>query len=216
MLGVYDNENQIDFDKLPNKFILKTNQGSGYNIVCHDKSKLDVNDTKNKLNLWLKPQSNHYFHAYEWSYKNIKPKIICEKLLEDKNDLKEYQFHCFHGQPKCIIVVSERKTEAKVDFYDLNWNRLPLRKKSSPSQKEINKPYCLTEMISIAKKLSNNFPFVRVDLYEVNKQIYTGELTFFPNAGFGTYNPISWDYKFGDLINLKTIKINKLLKFINY
>lgn len=217
LLGVYDNENQIDFDKLPSKFILKTNQGSGYNIVCHDKDKLDIVTTKNKLHTWLLPQSNHYFHAYEWGYKNIKPKIICEQLLEDKKDLIEYQFYCFHGQPKLLVVVSERKILAKVDYFNLNWQRLPIRKISPNSKNGVTKPADFDKMVNLAKRLAHDFPFVRVDMYYVNHKIYTGELTFFPNAGYGTFNPIMWDYKFGDLINLKAVKKTSwILNYVNY
>jgi len=206
LLGVYDNENQINFDKLPNKFVLKLNNSSRHNIICQDKDNLDIIDTKTKLKKWLKPSSNLYYYSYEWAYRDIKPKIVCEKFLETKEDLKDYQFLCFHGKVEMLQVASERKTGVKVDFYDLNWKRLLLRKLSPNSENGVKKPYLFNQMIEIAEKLSQDFPLVRVDLYEVNKQIFTGELTFYPNAGMGKFNPISWDYKLGKLIDLNILK----------
>jgi len=124
-LGVWDNPDDIDFDKLPDRFVLKVNWGSGQNIIVKDKSALDIADTREKLRQWMKPESNHYFAFFEWPYKNIKPKIIAEKFLDFGTDLLDYKIMCYNGQPKNLFVCSERFSGLKVTFFDLNWERLP-------------------------------------------------------------------------------------------
>ena len=202
LIGAYDGVNAIKFSKLPNKFILKSNNSSGKNIICLDKSLLDTAETKKKLQEWLMPNSNLYSYSYEWAYRNIKPKIICEKFLDSKKSLIDYKFYCFNGQPKFIQVISERNISLKADYYDLKWKSLPIHSQSPRSIKGIKKPSHLNEMIQISQKLSSNFPYVRVDLYQVNNQVYFGELTFYPNAGMVGFKPSSWDRKIGDMLQL--------------
>ncbi len=202
LLGVYNNENKINFNKLPNKFILKINHGSGQNIICKNKLKLNEKDVKNKLKEWIKSSSNHYYFSYEWGYKNIKPKIICEEYLGD--NLLDYKIFCFSGKPICIGVDVGRFTNHRRNFYDLNWNYLNIEKFAYPKDDSFNipKPPNLNEMLVVAKKLSSKFPFVRVDLYSTKGKTYFGEMTFYPGAGLDPFKPVEWDYEFGEMIKL--------------
>lgn len=204
LIGIYEKAEDIDFTKLPNKFVLKINNASGRNIICKNKNKLNFQEVRNKLTEWLKPETAHYLYAYEWAYKDIKPKIVCEKYIEQKNhDLYDYKFYCFHGEPKFIRTFRNRAIKIEKNSYDINWNRLDVSIGTLNSTKHTPKPKNLKEMISISKKLSQNFPMVRVDLYQTKKQIYFGELTFYPTAGLDKISPLSWDYKIGNYINIE-------------
>lgn len=201
-LGIWDNPDQIDFDKLPNQFVLKVNWGSGQNIIVKDKSKLDIDATKNQLAQWMKPEQNHYFHFFEPCYKNIQPKIIAEKYLNFTADLLDYKIICYNGVPQNLFVCSERCTDLKVTFFDLDWKRLPFIRKYPSSKKEIKCPQHFKEMLKISKILAKPFPFVRVDFFCLKDKLYIGELTFFPGAGHEKFDPVEWDKKLGDLLVL--------------
>lgn len=203
ILGVYKKAEDIDFNNLPNKFVLKTNNGSGTNIVCTNKKKLNVRETIEKLNEWMDPRASHYFYSYEWCYKNIKPRIICEEYITTENDdLKDYKILCFNGRATMLFVCSDRKTNLKVDFFDINWNKLPFTRYYKNSTKKQNQPKCFKEMIEIAERLSKPFPFVRVDLYEMKNKPMFGELTFYPGNGMEPFNPKAWDYRIGKMLKL--------------
>ena len=201
-LGVWDNPDDIDFDKLPNKFVLKVNWGSGQNIIVKDKSKLDIADAREKLRQWMKRESNHYFAFFEWPYKDIKPKIIAEKYMDFDVDLMDYKIMCYNGMPKNLFVCSERFSGLKVTFFDLNWKRLPFIRQYPASSKKIEKPKSFDKMLEFSKILAKPFPFVRVDFFYLNGNLYIGELTFFPGAGIETFTPEEWDKKLGDLLVL--------------
>lgn len=203
LLGVWDNPDEIDFSSLPNQFVLKVNWGIGQNIIVKDKSQLNVRDAKEKLRNWLRPESNHYYPGLEWSYKNIKPKIICEEYLEQLNgDLYDYKFLCYNGIAKNLFVVSDRFRNKYIDFYDVNWERLPFTRVFNNSPKGINKPDNFDKLIQLSEKLAKPFTFVRVDFYSIENKIHFGELTFYPGNGVESFEPIEWDYKLGDLIEL--------------
>ena len=201
-LGVWDNPDDIDFDKLPNRFVLKVNWGSGQNIIVKDKSKLNIAETRQKLSEWMRPENNHYFAFFEWCYKDIKPKILAEKYLDFDDDLLDYKIMCYNGEPKNLFVCSERNTNLKVTFFDLNWQRLPFERKYPASSKELKCPQNFNKMLEISKSLAKPFLFVRVDFFCVNDKLYIGELTFFPGAGHETFTPSIWDKKLGDLLKL--------------
>ncbi|MCE5194174.1 MAG: hypothetical protein LLF28_01770 [Nitrospiraceae bacterium] len=209
LLGVYDDSDDVDFDKLPDKFVLKANNSSGSNIFCENKSIFDIYDAKEKMKSWLNPRASHYYYLYEWCYKNIKPRIICEEFIEDKEDgdLKDYKIMCFNGQVKIISVCYERAVSLGVDYFDLEWNQLPFKRFNKNIPKKIKKPENLDLMIEIAEKLSKPFPFVRVDLYHVNNKIFFGELTFHPGSGVVPFDPVDWDYKLGSMLVLPDKKI---------
>lgn len=204
ILGVFDNFDDINFEKLPKQFVLKPNHTSGNVFICNDKSTIDYNMLKKEVNGWLKRE--YYWVHREYPYKYIKPKIICEELMIDESgtELKDYKFMCFNGQVKCLFVGLNRNspTGLNVDFYDIDWNILPFERHYPKSNKKINKPKTFDKMIEFAEKLSKNIPFVRVDFYEVNGKLYFGELTFYPGSGYEEFTPESYDYLLGSWLDL--------------
>jgi len=210
LLGVYNNANEIDFDELPNQFVLKCNHNSGGLCVCKDKSKLNIKKVKRDLNKALK--EDYYLSGREWPYKNVERKIICEKYMEDEEtqELRDYKFFCFNGKPEFMFIASERNKadeETKFDFYDMNFKHLDLINGHPNSKQEIKKPKNFEKMKWLSERLSANINHVRVDFYECNSKIYFGEMTFFHWGGFVKFKPEEWDFKFGDLLKI-SIKEN--------
>lgn len=199
-IGVYDNFDSIDFDSLPNKFVMKCTHNSGGVIIVDDKSTININEIRKKMNKTLK--RNYYLFGREWPYKNVPHKIIIEKHMGNK--LIDYKFFCFNGNIETILVCSNRKAGFKnTDFYDTKWNKMPFTRARHCGNPDGNeKPKKLDEMIEIAKVLSKGMPFIRVDLYEIDGAIYFGELTFFPSSGFEGFNPSKYDTILGDLLKL--------------
>lgn len=201
LLGVYDRPEEIDYDKLPEKFVLKLNHGWGYNIIVKDKSKLNIKETNKQLLKWKKEKfgiltgETHYF--------NIVPKIICEEYIEtDEDNLRDYKVLCFNGKPKYIQVDSYRFQELKRDIYDLDWKKLELKLGYPNNNTPIEKPAIFEEMIQIAKILSSKFIHLRVDFYIVKNKLIFGEMTFTPSAGYKEFIPNKYNEIFGDLIDL--------------
>lgn len=204
-LGVWDKVEDIDFDSLPNQFVLKCTHDSGGLVICQDKSLLDVEAAKKKLRKSLK--RNFYYAYREWPYKNVKPRIIAEEYMEDSSigELRDYKFYCFDGTAAVMFVASDRHNAndgLKYDFYDMNFEHLDLRQGRPNSTEEIKKPQTFEKMREIAETLSKGIPQVRVDFYEVNGKLYFGELTFFDSAGLTPFDPEEWDYTFGEWIKL--------------
>ena len=202
-LGVWDNPDDIDFDKLPSRFVLKVNWGSGQNIIVQDKSKLDIMATRQLLSQWMHREHNHYFAFFEWPYKNIKPKIIAEQYIEQKDGkLLDYKFFCFDGVPKYCQVDVDRYTNHTRCFYDMEYNKQEFTTLYPYYRGDIVKPKNFEEMKKIVATLSQGFPHVRVDLFAIDDKIYVGEMTFFHGAGHENFEPIEWDRKLGDLLIL--------------
>ncbi len=180
LYGVYEDISEIDFDKLPNKFVLKATHGCGYNIVCNDKSKLDIEKTKEKLNKWM--NESYGWPTGELHYTKIKPRIICEKNLVDKkgNLPVDYKVYCFHGKVVGFLICTERDEELKLNFYDEKWIEKDYIKDYEKGTKKIKKIECYDEIIKYAEILSQDFEFVRVDFYYSEKKVIFGELTFTP------------------------------------
>ena len=202
LYGVYNSADEIDFKTLPEKFVLKCNHGCGDIEFCEDKSKFDINAAKQHLSAAL--QNDFSTQSLEPHYHHIKRKIICEEFLpKDNGHLPpDYKFYCFNGRVECILICSEREKKLRLDYFDLDWNYLPYALPEYRSKHKFNKPKNLSKMIDIASKLSKGFPFVRVDLYNINGKIYFSELTFTPAAGITNYNTQkALDY-FGSLLNL--------------
>ena len=203
-IGIYDNFDEINFNELPNQFVMKCTHDSGGNVICKDKAMLDLNIAKKKMEQSLK--KNYYNYSKEWPYKNVKPRIIIEKYMSNgnENELKDYKFMCFKGKVKCSFVCSDRNNEKglKVDFYDLNWEKMPFERHYPNSNKDIPRPQNYELMIKLAESLAKNIPFVRVDFYEVNKKVYFGEMTFFPGSGFEEFTPEKYDKILGDMLEL--------------
>ncbi len=203
-LGIYSNFDDINFNSLPDKFVIKCTHDSGGVFVIDNKKEMNHNLLKKTITKSLK--NNFYYRAREWPYKNIKPRIILEKYMGD--NLNDYKLFCFNGVPKFILVCSNRNGNDKnTDFYDINWNLLPFTRENHVNNKNgIKKPKYLNLMLDISKKLSKNIPFVRIDLYEIENKVYFGELTFYPSGGFEGFNPKEWDKKLGDMIKLPNKK----------
>lgn len=203
-LGTYNKFNEINFDILPNKFVIKTTHDSGGIVIVKDKRKINIRKVKRKINKHLR--KNYYYHSREWPYKNVKPKIIIEKYIEDNNDkeLRDYKFFCFNGKVKFFKVDFDRFTNHHANYYDVELNLLPFGEKNylPDREKKIIIPDNINEMIDLAEKLSKNITFVRVDFYNVNGKIYFGEMTFYPASGFGKFEPDEWDEKIGDMLEL--------------
>lgn len=206
LLGAWDNPDDIDFDALPEQFVLKCNHNSGLGMcICKDKSKLDIKKVKAELKKGL--AQDYYLSGREWPYKNVPRKVIAEKYMTDESgyELKDYKFFCFDGEVKMLFVAKDREVEGaetKFDFFDADFNHLPFTNGHPNSQPPYFKPENFEEMKAVAAKLSKGIPEVRVDLYNINGKIYFGEMTFFHWSGFVKYEPEEWDYKIGSYINL--------------
>ena len=209
-LGIWNSVDDIDFDRLPNQFVLKSTHDSHGIVICRDKSKLDIQKAKRKLRRSLK--NNYYYFGREWPYKDLKHRIIAEEYKTDypgSDDLTDYKFYCFHGVADCVLVCLDRGSgDTKFYFFDKEWNlkRHNKRGKLAPEGFTIPKPECMDEMFSIAEILSADIPSVRVDLYQSCGQVYFGEYTFYPASGFDPNRLPEADYYFGSLIDLSKIK----------
>ncbi|MDU2201796.1 MAG: ATP-grasp fold amidoligase family protein [Anaerococcus hydrogenalis] len=211
LLGVRDNPNEIDFDSLPNKFVLKCNHNSGLGMcICKDKSNLNIKKVKRNLRRGLK--QDYYITGREWPYKNIQRKIIAEKYMvndSNSNEFTDYKFFCFNGYVDCVMVCLDRNSgDPKFYFFDKDWKlkRLNKRGKEAPKDFTIPKPKCIDDMFDIASRLSEGFPFVRVDLYQSYGKIYFGEMTFYPDSGFDNNILKESDDYLGNLIDLSLVK----------
>lgn len=203
LLGVWDRPQDIDFDKLPNQFVLKCTHDSESVVICRDKSSFDKETAIKQLSEAMK--INYYYNSREWVYKNIKPRIIAEQYMEDTVDgeLRDYKFFCFQGVPKALFVATDRGIgKTKFDYFDLNFNHLDLLQHYPNADKPIRKPVNFDKMIEFSKILSKDIPHVRVDFYEVNGKLYFGEITFYHFGGYMPFEPESWDKVFGDWLVL--------------
>lgn len=212
LLAVYDSVDEIKIEELPNRFVLKGTHGSGFNIICHDKNKMDWNKEFKKMRRWLR--KNYYIQNREPVYKNIKPRIICEEFLvqDDYEELRDYRFFCFNGEPKFITVdfsITDKK-KTRRNLYTLDWDMMDA-KISYDHEKNIilEKPVFLEEMISLSKKLSSNFPHARIDFYYINNKIIFGEITFFHQSGKGKISPEKFELQMGEWLKLPEGKSGK-------
>lgn len=211
LLGVWNKFEDIDFSRLPERFVLKTTHDSGSVVICKDKSKLDIQAARNKLNKSL--SKNYFWAGREYPYKYIKPRIIAEEYMENKGEegLSDYKFFCFGGKPEILFYASDRFNKegesAKFDYYDMDLNHLPIRSRGHKT-KNTDIPYTeeFEEMKKLAAKLSEGFPFLRVDFYLINGKVYFGELTFHHDGGVVPFIPEEWNYKLGEKIDLKSYK----------
>ena len=206
-LGIWNRVEDIDFDTLPNCFVLKTTHdgGGGGIVICTDKTKFDKAKAITRLNNSFF-KHDIYKELKEWPYKNVPRRIIAEQYLENKNlkELRDYKFFCFNGQCKCFKVDFDRFIEHRANYYDSNGNLLKFGENVCPPlfEKKIEVPKNINTMISLANKLSEDIPFLRVDFYDVDGKIYFGELTFFPASGMGTFTSEEWDLALGEWIHL--------------
>ena len=204
LLGVWNQVEDIDFDALPNKFVLKTTHDSGAIVICHDKNSLDISSVRKKLKFFLKRE--YYSNNREWPYKNVPHRIIAEPYMEDSScgELRDYKFFTFGGVPKVLYIAQGRgKGEPTVaDFFDMEFNHLNFTIDHDTAPVPPEKPKCFEEMKRLAAVLSEGTPQLRVDFYEVDGKVYFGEMTFFHCSGMEAFHPESWDKTFGDWVVL--------------
>ena len=202
-LGVYDSVNDIDLDKLPEKFVLKVTHDSGGIVICEDKSKFDKEASLKKLR---KCQKKSFFYLNrEWPYKNVKPRIIAEKYMVDESgwQLKDYKVFCFNGEPKFVEIDYDRYVGHKLNVYDLDWNYIDFYMTShNDPNVHIKKPEKLDLMLDLSRTLSKGIRFLRVDFYSIGDKLYFGELTFTPGSGFIDFHPKEYDWKLGKMLKL--------------
>lgn len=209
LYGVYNNANEINFEKLPKSFVIKTTDGGGGNNIKLIKDKKDIEklDLRREINSWLNVKDVNA--GREWAYTKIeKSQIIIEELLvNDKNPqggIEDFKILCFHGEPKYIIVDKDRYINHRRNIYSTEWKRLDVTTDHEQFDSEYSCPKNFEEMMDVAKKLSNDFPFVRVDLYNINGKIYFGELTFYPWSGYVKFSPDSFDEEIGRYFDISS------------
>lgn len=204
LLGVWERAEDIDFDSLPQRFVLKTTHDSGGIVVCKDKAALDIPAAKKKLRFFL--NRDYYSCNREWPYKNVKPRIIAEAYMEDprQGELRDYKFFTFGGEPKVLYIAQGRgRGEPTVaDFFDMEFNHLPFTIDHDMAPVPPEKPVNFELMKELAAKLSQGTPQLRVDFYEVDGHVYFGEMTFFHCSGMAPFHPEKWDRIFGDWVTL--------------
>ncbi len=201
-IGVYTNPSKINFDELPNQFVIKGVHGCNFNLIVKDKTKLNKIKARILMYKWL--SKNYYYKGgLQWAYKDIKPRIVIEKFLEDKEvkELIDYKFYCFNGKPKFVLVQSDNLGKY---FYDLKWNLLPFQR-SEIIKELIKKPSNFEELIELSKKTSQDFPFVRADFYSINGKSIFGEMTFYPNNARVDFYPEKYNKIIGDYFELPKI-----------
>lgn len=202
--GVWSSFNEIDFDKLPNQFVLKTTHDQGGVIICKDKFNLDISKVEKKINKHLK--RNLFYLMREWPYKYVKPRIIVEELLVDetKGDLWDYKFYCFDGKPEFMFISMGRQSgHVPLYYYDMEFNYLEIERPGHKAgERFIEKPINWELMKELASKLSKGQPHVRIDFFNINGKILAGEFTLYQGGGMMPFIPKEWDDKFGKLIHL--------------
>lgn len=204
-LGAWDSPDHIDFNALPNRFVLKCNHNSGLGMyICRNKDEMNIRAVKHGLRKGLK--QDYYLTGREWPYRNIPRKIIAEQYMEDASGgLIDYKVHCFNGEPRFILVCSDRFSGngLREDFLTIDWQRLPVKRPNiRTSEILMEKPSELETLLELSKKLSKDIPFVRVDFYIINHKVYFSEMTFFPASGFAAFEPDEWDTTFGSWLLL--------------
>lgn len=203
LIAAYDDVDAIEFEKLPQQFVMKCSHGSGFNLIVKNKSEIDFEKEKSKFRKYM--ATNYYYKFRERLYKSLKPVIIVEELLDPGDDgyLIDYKFQCFNGVPANVLIKANEDGVGKMAVYDLDWNKYqPDAKSKNYLKGELAKPANFSEMIDIATKLSQGFPFLRVDLYSVKGKVYFGELTFIPNGGAKNILLQRLNIEYGHLLKL--------------
>ncbi|MEK6263430.1 MAG: glycosyl transferase [Clostridium sp.] len=207
LIGVYDKFEEIDFNNLPKQFVLKCNHDSGGLIICKDKSKLDIKVARHKINKSLK--RNYYYVHREWPYKNVRPRIICETFISEKNKTPDdYKVLCFNGKAKLISVHIDRFGKHKLDNYNMKWEKTIIGKDGPMSEFTYEKPKQFEKLIQLTELLAANMIHVRIDWFIVKDKLYFGEITFYEASGFEHFDNEEDNYLFGSWINLPIEKSN--------
>ncbi len=199
-IGIYDSVDDIPWEELPARFVLKCTHDSGGIVICTDKEALDIENAKSILAKGLK--QNFFYRQREWVYKNVKPRIICEPYM---GELTDYKWFCNYGEPRFMFIATDRNREGeetKFDFYDTDFRHLPFTNGHPNAATEPQKPATWQQMQDMARRLSAGIPHVRVDLYEIEGEVYFGEMTFYHWSGLKRFEPAEWDLKLGEMIEL--------------
>jgi hypothetical protein len=203
-IGVWDSIDEIDWEGLPDQFVLKWNHDSGSVFICKDKKNIDKEQAIKILK--RNEHSSGFWYGREWPYKNVQPRIIAEKYMEDEDgELKDFKFFCFNGETKAMFVATDRfnkSVETKFDFFDSDFNHMPFTNGHPNATRPIKKPQSFDLMKHLARKLSKGYPHIRVDFYEIKGKVYFGELTLYHWSGFVPFKPSKYDKLFGDWIEL--------------
>ena len=211
LLGVWNKPEDIDWNTLPDSFVLKTNHSGGNEgiVICSDKKSFDRQEAIHRLNKSLR-SDDVYENFREWPYKNVPRRVFAEEYIAPPSgvkDLPDYKWFCFGGEPMYCQVIQDRTTHETIDFFDTNWIHqefVGLEPKAGNNSVAPSRPANLDTHLHIARQLSKGIPFVRIDLYETDKGVLFGEITFYPKSGFGRFTPCEWSYKLGELIHLPT------------
>ena len=200
-LGVYNRFEDIDIDSFPaDAFVLKSNWGSGAQLIVNNKSAFNRSAARKVANKWMAIRSNHYYDFFEWGYKNIEPKIVVESFLTFKYKL---EFFCFNGEPRFFwIVLNDKTKNTKANFYNLDWTRIPLANHYPNFEESVDRPEKYEEMLEMARGLSAGFPFVRCDFYVTEHGFRFSEMTFYHWAGYCEFTPENYDSLWGDMLTL--------------
>ena len=199
-LGVYSSVDEIDFDSLPKEFVLKSNFGSGKQIIVKNKDELNIEETRKEISTWLDSKNNHYYDLFEYGYKDIPARIICEELLDFEYKLEIF---CFYGQPKFFwIVLNDKTKHTQANFYNMDWSKIPVSNHYPNFTQEIKKPACYDELVENAKKMCGDFPFVRCDFYVTKDSYRFSEMTFYHWGAMEEFTPRKYDRIFGDMMTL--------------
>ncbi|MBN2345005.1 MAG: glycosyltransferase [Candidatus Aminicenantes bacterium] len=204
LYGVYDRPEEIDPDSLPERFVIKATHGSSMNIICRHKRGLNWDACCSLMRRWLR--SDYYRSGRQWAYKGIRPRLVCEKYLENEEfgELLDYKFYCYGGKPEVLWVCSGRYGDRGLAYnaYDMDWNRIHVFKGRPAGELAIEKPENYGAMVATARELCGNFPFIRVDLFSVSGKLVFGEFTFYPDSGTVPFTPPHFNAFFGDLFIL--------------
>ena len=203
--GIYSKFDEIDFNNLPESFVIKTNHGSGYNIIVKNKKEMDIKKIKKTINYWM--SVNYFYQNREWVYKNIEKKIFIEEYIEtnDEFGLLDYRVFCFNGTPRLITVdfnIND-KSKTKRDIYSIEWKKLDERITYPNSTYILKKPILLNQMLKISSELTSMFPHARVDFYVLQNSIRIGEVTFFHQSGYGKFFNDSFEVELGNMIEIE-------------
>jgi len=204
-IASWEDPADIDLTALPDRFVLKVNWSSGYNIIVKEKAQLNTKEAISRIKHWMQPEQNSYFQTFNWGYKNMKPVAYAETYMEQfDGQLYDYKFYCCNGKVKFLFIATDRHKDGQLTytFFDSDFNQLPFTYGNRGTVENLQKPQFFDEMIRCAEILSKPFPFVRVDFYETGDKIYVGEMTFYSGGGILPFDPQEWDYKLGDYIEL--------------
>lgn len=207
LIAVYERAADVNFDELPERFVIKGVHGCHFNLIVPQKQQLNIFRAKFLLRKWMS-KNQYYRGGLEWAYKNVKPKLVAETYLEEMGQeiVNDYKFYCFDGVPKILQIDLERGVKDYKCYYDLSWKKLPFTKKGSTLYEgDVKKPPNFEEMITVATKLADSFPFVRVDLYNIDGRIIFGEMTFYPSDGRIEFIPDQYNAIIGNYLTLPEI-----------